>query len=145
MQGDHDELKIFLEIRLIPSRIDQKFSFQRETYIGFKEEIGLEIVSNGGDRGGGLMASRGRFLGCGSWLQFRDESASISPPNIMHFSHDQATIGPRWGHDCATIGPRSWSWSFVDRRPLDWRRFHHVNSPIAVRSDHDRGVLPRNF
>ena len=22
--GDHDELKIFLEIRLIPSRIDQK-------------------------------------------------------------------------------------------------------------------------
>ena len=45
------------------------------------------------------MASRGRFLGHGSWLQFRDESASISPPNNMHFSHDRATIVPRSRHD----------------------------------------------
>ena len=103
MEGDHDELKIFLQIRLILSRIDQKFSFQRENYIGFKEEIGLEIVSNGGDRGGDLMASRGRFLGRGSWLQFRDESASISSLNIMHFSHDRATIAPQSHHNRATI------------------------------------------
>ena len=53
------------------------------------------------------MASRGRFLGRGSWLQFRKQSASISPPNIMHFSRDRATIGPRLGHDRAAIGPRS--------------------------------------
>ena len=91
--------------------------------------------------GGGLMASRGRFLVRGSWIQFRNQSASILPPNIMHFSRDRATIGPRSGCDWATIAPRSWSWSFVDRRPLDWRRFHHVNSLIAARSRRDRGSI----
>ena len=30
MQGDHDELEIFLEIRLIPSRIDQKLKNKGE-------------------------------------------------------------------------------------------------------------------
>ena len=88
------------------------------------------------------MASRGRFRGRGSWLQFHNKSASISPPNILHFSRDRATIGPRLGHDRATIGPRSWSWSFVDRLLLDWRRFHHANSPIAVRSSRDLRVFP---
>ena len=53
------------------------------------------------------MASRGRFLGHGSWLQFRDESASISSLNNMHFSHDRATIGPGSGRGRATIAPRS--------------------------------------
>ena len=91
------------------------------------------------------MASRGRFRGRGSWLQFRNKSASISPPNILHFSRDRATIGPQLGHDRATIGPRSWSWSFVDRHLLDWRRFHHANSPIAARSRRDRGsIAPRS-
>ena len=28
MRGDHDELEVFLEIRLIPSRIDQKLVFK---------------------------------------------------------------------------------------------------------------------
>ena len=55
-------------------------------------------MGNGGDRGGGLMASRGRFRARGSWLQFRNKSASISPPNILHFSRDRATIAPRSGH-----------------------------------------------
>ena len=49
------------------------------------------------------MASRGRFLGHGSWLQFRDESvmakASLLLPNRHDFRHDRATIGPRSGHD----------------------------------------------
>ena len=50
------------------------------------------------------MASRGRFGGHRSWLEFRDESvvisASILLPNSHHSSHDQATIGPQSGHDC---------------------------------------------
>ena len=49
------------------------------------------------------MASRGRFRGLRSWLQFRDESvvslASILLPNSQDFRHDRATIGPRSGHD----------------------------------------------
>ena len=49
------------------------------------------------------MASRGRFLGRGSWLQFGNQSALISPPNIMHFSRDRAAIGPRSRHDRAMI------------------------------------------
>ena len=34
MQGDHEELKTFLEICLIPSRIDQKLR-KKEEYIVF--------------------------------------------------------------------------------------------------------------
>ena len=34
MQGNHDELKIFLKICLIASRIDQKLR-EEEEYIGF--------------------------------------------------------------------------------------------------------------
>ena len=60
-------------------------------------------MGDGRVRGGGLMASRGRFLRRGSWLQFRNQSASILPPNIMHFSRDWATIGPRFRHDRAMI------------------------------------------
>ena len=43
--------------------------------------------------------------------------------NLLQFSFEMATnfatIGPRSGHDHAAIGPRSWSWSFVDHRPID--------------------------
>ena len=37
MWGDHDELEIFLEIRLIPSRIDQKLKNKEGKYMLFKE------------------------------------------------------------------------------------------------------------
>ena len=37
--GDHDELEIFLEIRLIPSRIDQKLREKKGEYTGFKGKI----------------------------------------------------------------------------------------------------------
>ena len=101
------ELKTFLETRLISSRVDQKLKNKEGKYMLLKREIGPTIVGHWSGFGGGLMASRGRFLGHGSWLQFRNKSASISPPNILHFSRDRATIGPRLGHDRATIGPRS--------------------------------------
>ena len=68
-----------------------------------KREIGPTIVGHWSGCGGGLIASRRRFLGRGSLLQFRNKSASISPPIILHFSRDRATIGRRLGHDRATI------------------------------------------
>ena len=37
MRGEHDELKIFLEIRLIPSRIDQKMKNKEGVHEFFKE------------------------------------------------------------------------------------------------------------
>ena len=63
---------------------------------------------------------------------------------------DAATILLQFGFEMATIfamiRPRSWSSSFVDRRPIDWRRFHHVSSPIAARSRRDRSSIgPRSW
>ena len=40
MRWDHDELEIFLEIRLIPSRIDQKLKNKEAKYIFLKGELG---------------------------------------------------------------------------------------------------------
>ena len=39
MRGDHDELEIFLEIRLIPSRIHQKLKNKGRNTLVFKEKI----------------------------------------------------------------------------------------------------------
>ena len=44
--GDHDELKIFLEICLVPSRIDQKLKFQREKTLLFKGKFSPKIMGN---------------------------------------------------------------------------------------------------
>ena len=40
MRWDHDELEIFLEIRLIPSRIDQKLKNKEGKYMFLKGELG---------------------------------------------------------------------------------------------------------
>ena len=61
MRGNHDEPKIFLEIRLIPSRIDQKFKNKEREIHAFKEGIRLEIVGDGAGHGRGFAASRERF------------------------------------------------------------------------------------
>ena len=124
------ELKTFLKTRLISSRVDQKLKNKEGKYMLLKGEIGPKIVANWSGRGGWFMASWERFLGTMSWLPFCFRIAIIL-----------ATIGPRSGHDRAAIGPRSWSRSFVDRRALEWRWFHHVSSPIAARSRRDRGSI----
>ena len=118
-----------------------KVKFEREKYIGLKEEIGLRIVGNGCDRGGGLMTSRGQFRGHRSWLQFRDKSVWV----WLQFGFQIATIsamtGPRSCHDRAAIGPRSLFLSFVDRLPIDWRWFLDKRSMIAAWSRRDRGSI----
>ena len=55
------ELKTFLETRLISSRVDQKLENKEGKYMGFKEEIGLEIVGHWSYRGGGFAGSWARF------------------------------------------------------------------------------------
>ena len=45
-EGEHDELEIFLETRLISSRVDQKLKNKRRNTWVFKEEIGPKIVAN---------------------------------------------------------------------------------------------------
>ena len=44
--GDHDELEIFLEIRLIHFTNQSKVSFQRENTLLFKGKISPKIVGN---------------------------------------------------------------------------------------------------
>ena len=55
------ELKSFLKIWLISSRIDQKLKNQRENTWLFKGEIGPKIVGNSSGRGSRFDASWGRF------------------------------------------------------------------------------------
>ena len=73
MRGDHDEVKFFLEIRLIPSRIDQKLRRKKGEIHAFKEGIRPEIVAIGSSRGRCLKASWERFLGARMPLQFRNK------------------------------------------------------------------------
>ena len=47
MRGDHDELEIFLEIRLFPSRIDQKLRTKKGSTSVLKRKIGPKIVAIG--------------------------------------------------------------------------------------------------
>ena len=51
--GDHDELEIFLEIRLIPSRIDQKLKNKEGKYMLLKGKLGpilrpFDVIVGGG-------------------------------------------------------------------------------------------------
>ena len=96
MRAEHDELEIFLETRLISSRVDQKLKNKRGKYMLLKKEIRPTIVGDGVGRerrlrrrGSGSLVRRlsSRFL-CNFRLNFGFK---------MH--HDQATIAPRSGHD----------------------------------------------
>ena len=67
MRGDHDELEIFLEIRLIYFTNRSKVLFQRENTWLFKGEFWPEISGRCG-RGVELMGSWERFQLKMSWL-----------------------------------------------------------------------------
>ena len=82
------------------------------------------------------MASWERFLGAMSWLHFQGASASISRINRHYFSHDRATIGVRVVRRSPSFHRRGDSPTFALRSRLD-------RAAIAVRSNRDRGVLPR--
>ena len=91
------------------------------------------------------MTSRGRFLGHGSWLQFRNESvmanASILLPNRHNFCHDQAILGPRSGRDRATIVVLILRRSPADRRETISQRKRCDRGSIAPRSRLDRTAI----
>ena len=117
-----------------------KVEEQREEYIGFKEEISpvswaIEAVV------GAVLQGRGcGFRWAASWYQIRAESAPIwrwiSLKNCFKIGHDLRHDRPRSGDDRAPDSQEN-----ADR--WSWNRFHVEGSTIAVRSDRDRGVLPR--
>ena len=103
MRGDHDELEIFLEIRLIPFTNRSKVSFQRENTWLYKEDFSPKSWAIEAVVGADLRRRGGGFHWAASWLQSRDESTLIS----LQKNHDRTTIRPRSRHDRATIAPRS--------------------------------------
>ena len=127
--------------------MDQKLKNKRGEIHAFKEGIRPEIVAIGSSRGRRLKASWERVFGCGV-------VASINAKNPLEFGFK---LSFKIGHDLRAIDhdrPRS----SVDRAPdssklsLDDRGINFARkdprsrldrATIAVRSDRDRGVLPR--
>ena len=94
------------------------------------------------------MEAVSRRRGCDSVGMARGLNSAITQLQFSFQNHHNratffASIRPRSRHDRATIGRRSWHGWLNDHRLLEWRRFHHVISPIAARSRRDRGVLPQ--
>ena len=98
------ELKTFLEIRLISSRIDQKLKNKAGKYMLLKGKLGpivrpfdaivraiLQVV--GAIPWGDVVAFRSTWNE--RWFGFK-------------LASKEATIAPRSSHDRAAIGPRSW-------------------------------------
>ena len=128
---------MFLKICLIPSRIDQKFSFKGRNTLVLKREIGpkswaIEAVVGAVFQGRG-SDSLGRIRSSHIGREFRFEFA----PNSHHFSHDRATIVVLAVRRSPSPRRRGDSTTFALRSRLD-------RAAIAVRSDRDRGVLPRS-
>ena len=94
MRGDDDELEIFLEVRLIPSRIDQKLSFKGRNRFVLKRKLAQRswpieaVVRRFGEVMGAIPwgGHRGFPIGLKSawiWLQSGLKNTTFS-----------ATIGP---------------------------------------------------
>ena len=77
MRGDHDEIEIFLEIRLIPSRIDQKLKNNEELDGFLKGKLAKKSWAVEAFMGADLGRPRSRFHCAASWRQIRAESAPI--------------------------------------------------------------------
>ena len=105
--GNHEELKIFLSNRLIPSQFNQELSYKGESSSVFK----------------GDFARNSRTVWSGERWIWWPRSHADRGPSIQ---------GDR-GHDCASIGP----WSLLDRGPLLlWCLFRHPMKIATSRCIH---------
>ena len=71
------ELMTFLEIRLISSRIDQKFKNKEGKYMFLKGELGQKSWAVDAFMGSDLRRRGSDFRWAASWHQIRTESAPI--------------------------------------------------------------------
>ena len=143
------ELKTFLKIRLISSRIDEKLKNKEGKYMLLKGKFGpilrpfdaiveAVLLGRGGDSLGQCRGSRI----CG---QFASIFASKRPRFLPRSGHDRATIGSRSGHDrglIVTLGLRRLPSDPVEAIP---RRKLPDRGSIAPRSRFDRTAIVEFF
>ena len=132
MQGYHDEVKIFLEIRLIPSLIDQKLSFKGRNTLVLKRKLArrswpIETVVEAVWRSHG-SDSLGRYRGFPISLKY----AWIWLQSGLKKTTFSATIGPRSGHDRGLIMTLSRRRSPADRGETSSRRSRAEISSIYM-------------
>ena len=132
------ELKTFLEICLISSRIDQKLKNKGRNTSVFKEKISQKswaieaIVGADSRRRGGGFTWRHRSF----WIGLEWVTISLQK---------RASIAARSGYDRASIVP-----SILDQRPSDevkdeCRRFRDERAPLWRWMRHDRTLIgPRS-
>ena len=92
------------------------------------------------------MATRGRFRGHRSWLQFRDESVVSLASICFQIATIFATIGPRSHHDQAAIGPRSGHDRGPGHSSITFRSTGDDSTTIPLRNLLDHGsIAPRSW
>ena len=146
MQRDHDELKIFLKICLIPSRIDQKLSLKRRNTLVLKRELARRSWAIDAFVGAVFKRRGGDSLGMGHDFNSATNRLVFSFNFTSYLPRFSPRFSPRSRHDRVAIGRRSWLGlrrSPADRWEANPRRSRAKLSSIAARSRRDRGVLPR--
>ena len=138
MRGEHDELEIFLETRLISSRVDQKLRTKKGEYMPFKEEIGLEIVGDGAGCEGGFQVS---------WKRFPLHGFEASNPRGMslNFTSKRPRFSARSDDDRATIVVLVARRSASDRLEVIPPLKLPDRGSIAPRSQFDRTAIVEFF
>ena len=104
------ELEIFLKIRLLPSRIDQKLKNNEELHVFLKGKLARGSWAIDAVVGAELLRRGGGFTWRGRSFRIDLESATILLQNSFRLGTIFATIVTRSCHDRATIGRRSWYW-----------------------------------
>ena len=99
MQGDHDELEIFIEIRLIHFTNRSKIEEQEEEHRFLKRILAKKSSPIDAVVGADWRRHESDSLGIDRGSRIGAECATIS----LQKSHDRATITSRSGHDRALI------------------------------------------
>ena len=144
MWGDHDELEIFLEICLIPSRIDQKLKNKEEIHGSLKGKLAQKLWAVDAFMGAILWGRGSDSLGQCRGSRICGKFASIFASKGPRSRYDRATIASRSSHDRASIMILIISQSPSDQVGESSLRFRAKGATIAARSHRDRGsIAPR--
>ena len=113
------ELKIFLETRLISSRVDQKLRTKEGVHEFLKGELGRRSWSIGEFVGAVFKLHGGDSLGVGCGFKSATNRLDFGFNFTSRVPRFSPRFSPRSRHDWAAIGRQSYRSSFVDRLPID--------------------------